>query len=347
MPLSYANYTLGVTIFVSIWFGLPLLVLLLYLFRRFRVVEQGTSMIVERLGRFHRRCDAGLHFLVPFIDRPRPVVWRNADVYLAGNHTQVVQVTELTRDIIDLRESIMDFPNQPVITRDNVQIAVHPMLLYRLVDPVRVAYETYDLCHAVEKLVQTTLRSIIGEMGLDDTLASREEIEKVLKSKIARVCFDWGLEIRSVELLEITPTPLVQGAMHKQLAAERIRRAAIVSAEGNREQTKLEAEGASQSQIALATGDKQVSTVRAQGQADARKLLARAEADAIRIIAAALQEFGVDPTGYIIGMKYIDALTSLACSAGKREIYFPLQTDVSGALGSIGEGVRRVAGTRA
>ncbi|RYG50056.1 SPFH/Band 7/PHB domain protein, partial [archaeon] len=244
--------------------------------------------------------------------------------------------------IIDLRESIMDFPNQPVVTRDNVEIAVHPMLLYRLVDPVRVAYETYDLSHAVEKLVQTTLRSIIGEMGLDDTLSSREEIERSLKSKIAHVCYDWGLEIRSVELLEITPNTTVQDAMHRQLSAERMRRAAIVSADGQREKTKLEAEGECQSRIALATGEKQVAIIRAQGQADARRLIAKAEADAVRIIAAALHEYGIDATQYHIGMKYIDMLANLAMTASSRQVYFPLQTDVAGALSVVSSGLEAV-----
>jgi len=248
---------------------------------------------------------------------------------------QHVRIRQTRSPVIDLRESIMDFPNQPVVTRDNVQIEVHPMLLYRLVDPVRVAYETYDLTHAVEKLVQTTLRSIIGEMGLDDTLSSREEIERSLKAKISRVAYDWGLQINSIEILEITPAAAVQTAMHMQLSAERMRRAAIVSADGQREKMKLEAEGECQSAIALATGDKQVAVVRAQAAADVRRLIARAEADSVRLIAAVLTEFGVDPTQYIIGMKYIDALAQLACSAASREVYFPFESDIAGALSAV------------
>ena len=126
----------------------------------------------------------------------------------------------------------MDFVTQSIITRDNVQLDVHPMLVYRLIDPVRVAYETFDLSHAVEKLVQTTLRSVIGDMGLDDTLASREEIERGMSTRIRHICRDWGLEIKSVELLEITPNRTVQEAMHKQIGAERVRRANIVTADG-------------------------------------------------------------------------------------------------------------------
>ena len=181
-------------------------------------------MVVERFGKFHKRvralraavralparsavltpdpqCDAGMHVLIPLVDRPRNIIWRLSEVraarrrragrrsriaqtYLDRRGNQRVKVQQTRTYRVDMRENVMDFPNQPIITRDNVEIQVHPMLLYRLVDPVRVAYETYDLAHAVEKLVQTTLRSIIGDMGLDDTLASREEIERLLMHKI-------------------------------------------------------------------------------------------------------------------------------------------------------------------
>lgn len=336
--LYYTEWILAVRVFLGLFFGIPALLLLLYLFRCIRVVEQGTAMVVERWGRFHRRCDAGLHFLVPFMDRPREVVWRNTDVYtgrsssFSSSVTQHSRVTQTRSAVIDLRDTLFDLVDQVVITRDNVKIYVHPMLLFRLVDPVRVAYETFDLPHAIEKLVQTTLRSIIGEMGLDDTLCSREEIERSMKARISRIAFDWGLQINSIEILEITPTPVVQTAMHQQLSAERIRRAAIVSADGQREKVKLEAEGECQSAIALATGDKQVALVRSQGQAEARRLIARAEADSVSIIASALAEYGVDPTRYIIGVKYIEALTAMAGNARQREVYFPLQTD-AGVVG--------------
>lgn len=341
--VGYDDWQTGVSAFLGIFFGLPAFLLLLYLFRCFRVVEQGTNLVIERCGRFHKRADAGFHFLIPFVDRPREVVWRNTDVYTgrtssySSSSSQHANVTQTRSAVIDLRETVMDFPNQPVVTRDNVKIDVHPMLLVRVIDPVRLCYETYDPPHALEKLVQTTLRSIIGEMGLDDTLCSREEIERSLKSKISRIAFDWGLQINSIEILEITPTPVVQTAMHQQLSAERIRRAAIVSADGQREKMKLEAEGECQSAIALATGDKQVAIVRSQGQAEARRLIARAEADSVRIIGSALAEYGVDPTQYIIGCKYIESLTALAGNARSREVFFPLQTDIAGALTAVND----------
>lgn len=331
-------YSLGLAIYFGIWFGVPLLVFLIYMLRRIRVVEQGTVMVVERLGTFHRQA-TGFVFLVPFLDRPRRFLWRTTYITSDnryGSVRQTVSIQQTRSDVVDVRENVYNLPSQEVITRDNVQLSIHPMILYRVADPVRACYETTDLSGCVEKLVQASLRSLVGEMGLDDTLASREEIENGLRAKIAHTALDWGLEIKSVELLEITPTATVQSAMHQQLAAERVRRAAIVSAEGFREKLKLQAEGECQSAIALATAEKAVTTIRAQALADGRRLIAKAEADAVRTIGGSLAECGVEPTSYAVALKYIDALVSLAGSARWREVFFPLTTDVSGALAAVG-----------
>ena len=153
---------------------------------------------------------------------------------------------------MNLRQTIFDLPLQSIITRDNVEITVHPMMVIQITDPVRVAYEvvvgsgvhsqTYDLIEAVERLVQTSLRSVIGDMGLDDTLASREEIEKLVSNMVCKVCQDWGLTISGVDLLEIDPTDTIQAAMHEQIRAERYRRTQKVTAEGYAEQVRLEGE---------------------------------------------------------------------------------------------------------
>eukprot|EP00753_Platysulcus_tardus_P008891 PLAT1682.1.p1 GENE.PLAT1682.1~~PLAT1682.1.p1 ORF type:complete len:356 (+),score=176.59 PLAT1682.1:49-1068(+) len=320
----------------GIIFGIPLLWFLFYVLTSIKVVRAKTNMIVERWGRYNRLCGAGLHLVWPIRERARPVVWRHSETFMnrRGDQTVKIHQSRLTR--IDMRETVMDFPNQPIITRDNVEIQVHPMLLYRLSDPLRVAYETFDLSHAVEKLVQTTLRSIIGDMGLDDTLASREEINRGLTQKISNVCKNWGLEITRIELLEIIPTRSVQDSMHKQLAAERIRRAAIVTADGEREQMKTEAEGECQAQIALATGDQQVKVARARGRADARLLVAQAEADALKLLAEELTDLGVEPTSYMIGLKYIETLREVALNASTRVVYFPFETDVVGSTADLG-----------
>jgi len=286
---------------------------------------------VERYGKFDRKLDAGFHFLLPFVEKPRGFTWRQHDVYYNEYGNEVIQVTQKRLTRIDLRETVMDFPLQSIITRDNVEIRIHPMLLYKIEDPVRACYEVYDLAHAVEKLVQTTLRSIIGDMGLDDTLASREEINRTLTQKISNVVLNWGFRLLKVELLEILPTPTIQEAMHKQIAAERMRRAAIITADGYRERVKTEAEGECQSMIALSKGDQQSGVTQAKGQGDARLIKANAEAEAVRIVGAALKDFNIDTTQYLVGIKYIETFTNLAVQATKRLIYFPYETDVVGA----------------
>ena len=153
---------------------------------------------------------------------------------------------------MNLRQTIFDLPLQSIITRDNVEITVHPMMVIQITDPVRVAYEvvvgsgvhsqTYDLIEAVERLVQTSLRSVISDIVLYDTLASREEIEKLVSNKVCKVCQDWGLTISGVDLLEIDPTDTIQAAMHEQIRAERYRRTQKVTAEGYAEQVRLEGE---------------------------------------------------------------------------------------------------------
>merc|ERR1711871_1444777 len=174
-------------IFFAVLILIPVVVALFALLGGCRVVEEETRMIVERWGKFSRVCKPGLNYVVPFAERTRKIKWRSTfpRIVRSGYNTtkQVSEVKQVTTDRIDLRMNVMDFPTQPIITRDNVEIQVHPMILYKLVDPMRVAYETFDLSHAVEKLVQTNLRAIIGDMGMDDTLASREEINRSLKTK--------------------------------------------------------------------------------------------------------------------------------------------------------------------
>mmetsp|Transcript_5232 Transcript_5232/g.12991 ORF Transcript_5232/g.12991 Transcript_5232/m.12991 type:complete len:264 (-) Transcript_5232:206-997(-) len=231
-----------------------------------------------------------------------------------------------------VRAQVLDFQSQEVITRDNVQLMIHPMLLYQLVDPIKVAYQTYDLPRAVGNLVRTSLRSIVGDMGLDDTLASREEINRAMHLKIARVCLDWGMKITQVEVLEIHPTRSIQEAMHKQLSAERIRRAAIVTAEGYREQVRTEAEGESQAAIAISMGEASVKRLHAEGQAKSKEVLADAEAKSVEALSATLTLFGVEPTQYIVGLRYLETFLLVAQKAASRHIIFPYEASLYGLV---------------
>eukprot|EP01133_Synstelium_polycarpum_P010314 gene10314-12026_t len=249
-----------------------------------------------------------------------------------GHGKKNFKVIQKVFDRIDMRESLMDFPLQSIITRDNVKIKIHPMLLYKIVDPIRAVYEVYDLALCVEKLVQTTLRSIIGDMGLDDTLASREEINRTLSQRISPVFMNWGFSLQKVEILEILPSPTIQEAMHKQISAERVRRANIISAEGFREQTKTQAEGDSQANISLSKGRQQVTIITAKALADAKIIGAQAEAESIRIIGEALKDYNVEPTQYIIGLKYMTSILEMARKAKAVWVNLPYITPPHGSI---------------
>ncbi|KAM9997289.1 hypothetical protein ACTFIZ_006658 [Dictyostelium cf. discoideum] len=316
--------------------GLIVLIIILNLFSKIFVVEKGTCVIVERFGKFHRKCDAGVHVLVPFIDEIKPLLWRYTTTYYDSNiyttGKQNYKVTQKLMYRIDTRESLMDFPLQSIITRDNVKIKLHPMLLYRIVDPIRAVYEVYDLALCVEKLVQTSLRSIIGDMGLDDTLASREEINKTLMLKISSIFLNFGFKLEKVEILEILPSQSIQDALHLQISSERVRRANVISAEGFREQTKTEAEGDCQAQISLSRGRQQVLIISARAEAESKIIEAQAEADSIKIIGDALKEFNIEPTQYIIGTKYIHTLISMAKKSKSVNIGLPYSSQILGSV---------------
>mmetsp|Transcript_11346 Transcript_11346/g.33644 ORF Transcript_11346/g.33644 Transcript_11346/m.33644 type:complete len:333 (+) Transcript_11346:99-1097(+) len=319
-------------IIAGVVFGIVLFIVIVDLLRKIVIVSKGTCVVIERFGKFNTVLYEGLHFLMPFADYPRAVTWRETEVHTDANHRQHVQMFQSTITRIDLREQMFDFMSQAIITRDNVELTVHPMLLYQLVDPIKVAYQTFDLPTAVSNLVRTSLRSIIGDMGLDDTLASREEINSAMSQKISRICLDWGMKVTQVEVLEIYPTPSIQQAMHKQLSAERVRRAAIVTAEGYREQVRTEAEGSSQAAIAISNGEAAVQRLRAEGAAKSKEVLADAEARSVETLAQVLKMFGVEPTQYLIGVRYLETFLAVAGGAHERSIVFPYEASIFGMV---------------
>ncbi|KAJ5071643.1 stomatin-like protein 2 [Anaeramoeba ignava] len=299
------------------------------------VVSQNERVIVERWGKFHEVLQPGLHVLRPFRDKPRSIIWRVSDSFVDRYQEEQVSIHQSWIKRIDLRESIFNFPLQTIITRDNVQIKVDAMILYQIVDPIRVVYEVVDLSFAVEKFVQTTLRSVIGGMGLDDTLASREEINNLIQQKVSQVCLNWGFKLNQVEILEIIPFRNVQNAMDSQISAERIRRANIISADGIRESSKTKAEGECQKLIALSKGAQQVAILRAKGEADSKILIAEAEGQSLRIISEALSDYGADPTQYILSIKYLEALRKLVNSANNIVAFVPMDISLVGSLREI------------
>ncbi|KAF0696918.1 Aste57867_12364 [Aphanomyces stellatus] len=327
---SSNDYILAIVLGVLL--GLPILRFLMLLIGNVIVVKHKESVIVERWGRFHAKLGPGFYFLIPFLDKVKTVTWRRLKIQMPNAPEAFVDKSFYR---VDARQTIMDFRVQTIITRDNVEITVRPMVIYEFCDPMKVCYEVYDLSLAMRTLVRTTLRSIIGDMGLDDTLASREEINRGIQQKISHICFNWGVRIHRVELLEIAPNMSVQSAMHMQLSAERVRRAAIVTAEGYREKVKTEAEGEAQAKIALATGEQQCMIIRAKAAAEARLLIARAEAEALTVVKESLQDMAVDTTQYMIALRYMETLTAVATSSKRCEMFMPFETDVIGALAAM------------
>ena len=297
------------------------------LVKSIRIVGQAEVMVIERLGRFHRVARSGLNLLIPFVELPRSIDVRFFEADMGG----VKRISAKTTNRIDLREQVLNFPSQPVITKDNVTIDIDAVLYYRVAEPQKATYAVQNLPYALETLTRTTLRNIVGEMELDQTLASRDQINKRMREVIEEAAVSWGVDVTRVELQSIEPPRDIQQAMELQMRAERERRAAVTNAEAGKRAAILEAEGLKESQVRKAEGEKDASVLRAQGLAEARLAMAEAEAESIRRIAAALPEG--QAAMYLLGLKYLEALPKLA--EGKGSTVF-LPTEATGVMGAVG-----------
>ena len=283
------------------------------------IVPQAETMVVERLGQYHRTLHSGINIVWPILDRPKSIEWRYLQEETDGRVT--IQRKQVTR--IDLRETFYDFPRQSVITKDNVVIEINALLSFQITDPVNVVYEITNLPDAIEKLTQTTLRNIMGEMDLDETLASRDRVNVRLRSILDEATDKWGVKVNRVELQDISPPRDIRDAMEKQMRAERDKRASI-----------LEAEGYKQSQIIRAEGERQSKILHAEGDAISRMRIAQAESDAIKKIAASLEGTKEDPAHYLIALSYIEALKEMVSGKNNKVVYLPYEA--TGILSSIG-----------
>jgi regulator of protease activity HflC (stomatin/prohibitin superfamily) len=309
--------SLGILAFFGVW----------VLTKALKIVGQAEVLVVERLGRFHRVARSGLNLLIPFIERPRAIDVRYAEADVGG----IKRIAARTTTRIDLREQVLNFPSQPVITKDNVTIDIDAVLYYRIAEPQKATYAVQNLPYALETLTRTTLRNIVGEMELDQTLASRDQINKRMREVIEEAAVSWGVDVTRVELQSIEPPRDIQQAMELQMRAERERRAAVTNAEAGKRAAILEAEGLRESQVRKAEGEKDASVLRAQGLAQARLAMAEAEAESIRRIAAALPDG--QAAMYLLGIKYLDALPRLTEGKGST-VFLPLEA--SGVMGAIG-----------
>ena len=293
----------------------------------FKIVGQAEVLVVERLGRFHRLARSGFNILIPFIERPKAIDVRFLEADIGGQKRIAARTT--TR--IDLREQVLNFPSQPVITKDNVTIDIDAVLYYRVADPQKATYSIQNLPYALETLTRTTLRNIVGDIELDQTLASRDMINRRMREVIEEAAVSWGVDVTRVELQAIEPPRDIQQSMELQMRAERERRAAVTNAEAGKRAAILESEGQREAQVRKAEGEKEAAILRAQGLAEARLAMANAEAEAIKQITAALPEG--QAAMYLLSLRYFEALPRLA--EGKGSTIF-LPSEATGVLGAVG-----------
>lgn len=281
------------------------------------VVRQAEVVIIERLGRYFKTLDSGIHIIVPIFDKVRPIHWR----YTKADYRGQMMVTQKVENRIDLRENVYDFPRQNVITADNVSMNINALLYFQITDPYKAVYEIGNLPEAIEKLTQTSLRNVIGELTLDLTFTSRDSVNTKLRNILDEATDKWGVKVNRVELQEIQPPEEIRNAMEKQMRAERDKRAKILTAEGEREY-----------QIRVAEGERQGKITRAEGEAKSRLLVAEAEKKAIMLVAEALVDTNINAAEYQIALKYIQAFESLV-QKGDKTVVLPYES--SALLGSV------------
>ncbi|MGW1994857.1 SPFH domain-containing protein [Embleya sp. NPDC001921] len=274
------------------------LLVVVALVKTVKVIPQASAAIVERFGRYTRTLHAGLNILVPFIDR--------------------------IRQMIDLREQVVPFPPQPVITEDNLVVQIDTVIYFQVTDPRAATYEIANYIQAIEQLTITTLRNIIGGMDLEQTLTSREEINAGLRGVLDEATGRWGIRVNRVELKAIEPPPSIQDSMEKQMRAERDKRAAILTAEGHQ-----------RSQVLTAEGDKEAAVLRAEGERQAAVIRAEGEARAIETVFEAIHAGEVD--NKLLAYQYLQMLPKIA--EGSSNKLWILPSEVTRALEGIGDAV--------
>lgn len=308
------------------------LLAIIYILSGLVIIPQSETRIVERLGKYQRTLSPGINFVLPIIENTRQIHVRYKEQTVDGYDHIRTKVTSK----IDLREQLYDFPRQNVITKDNVQTEINALLYFQIIDPKRAIYEIDNLPNAIEKLTQTTLRNVIGEMELDDTLSSRDTINSKLQSILDDATNKWGVKVTRVELQDITPPESVRQAMERQMQAERKRRADILNAEGEKASEILKSEGEKTAQINRAEAEKQATILYAEGQANAKILQAKAEAEAIEQVTEAIAKSKTDPAAYMLMTKYIEALKEMAEGDKAKTVYLPYEaSNLIGALGSL------------
>jgi regulator of protease activity HflC (stomatin/prohibitin superfamily) len=276
------------------------IILAAFLIRGIRIVPQANAVVVERLGRYQRTLQAGLNLIIPFIDRARPS--------------------------IDLRERVVSFPPQPVITEDNLVVEIDTVVYYQVTDAKSASYEIEDFIMGIEQLTTTTLRNVVGGIDLEKALTSRDTINNALRAVLDEATGKWGVRVNRVELKAIDPPETVQVAMELQMKAEREKRAAI-----------LEAEGQKQSQILKAQGAREASILEAEGEAKAEVLRAEGEAKAIETVFKAVHDSDADDK--VLAYQYLQQLPEIA--NGQASKIWVIPSELSGAMENLSKAFKK------
>ncbi|HAA08578.1 MAG: SPFH domain-containing protein [Syntrophomonadaceae bacterium] len=274
-----------------------------------KIIKQATVGVVERLGKYHKTAEQGINVIIPFIDR--------------------------FRAIIDLREQVVDFPPQPVITKDNVTMMIDTVVYYQITDPFKVTYEISNAILAIENLTATTLRNIVGDLELDETLTSRDLVNTKLRSILDEATDKWGIKVNRVELKNILPPQDIQNAMEKQMRAEREKREAILIAEGQKTAAILEAEGQKQAAILNAEAIREAAIREAEGLRQAQILKAEGEAQAILTVQKAFADSLImikeaQADNKVLALKSLEAIKDLAEGQATKLI---IPSDLAGLAG--------------
>lgn len=283
--------------------------------RGLKIVQQSESMVIERLGEYHRTLSPGINFIVPFIDQPRAITRKR----VLGEQMTIIEHTTL----IDMREALLDFPAQSAVTKDNVTVTVNGALYYQIIDPRQAVYAVDNLVQAIEVLAKTSLRNEIGKMDLDTLFESRDQINSALEVVLDAAGNKWGVKVTRVEIQDIAFPREVEDAMRQQMIAEREKRAQILRAEGHREAAIREAEGDKEAAILRAEGERESAVLRASGQQEAIDLILKAGSDRLQ---------PRDVVAYLIALEYMETLPNIA-KDGER-VFLPYEA--SSLMASVG-----------
>jgi regulator of protease activity HflC (stomatin/prohibitin superfamily) len=299
---------------ILIIFGLLLVFVVLVLAKTIRIIPQARAGIVERFGKYRTTLQPGLNVVTPFVDR--------------------------VRYVIDIREQVVSFPPQPVITEDNLVVSIDTVIYFQVTDPVSATYEIANYISAVEQLTMTTLRNIVGGMTLEQTLTSREDINRGLSGVLDEATGRWGIRVGRVEIKGIDPPPSIKDSMEKQMRADRDKRAVILTAEGQRQSSILTAEGNKQAAILSAEGDREALILRAQANREAAILKAQGEGQAIQTVFQAIHDG--QPDQALLAYQYLQMMPKIAEGSANKVWVVP--SEITKALEGLGSAVHEASG---